>query len=175
MKKKPASKQSASKKPAAKKKAVKPIPAGYHQVTPYLAIDGAADAVEFYKKVFGARERMRMGAPGGKVGHCELQIGDSVVMLADEYADMDFLGPKARGGTPVTIHLYVKDCDAVVAAAVKAGAKVRRPLKDEFYGDRNGTIEDPFGHVWHVATHIEDLSPKEMTRRGEALMQKAAG
>lgn len=167
--------KAAAKKAAPRKKAVKPIPDGYHVLTAYLAVDGAAQAIEFYQRVFGARERMRMQAPGGKIGHAELKIGDSVVMLADEYPDMDFLGPRRRGGTSVTLHLYVKDCDAVVAGAVAAGAKVRRPIKDEFYGDRSGTIEDPFGHVWHVSTHKEELSQSEMRRRSEEAMKQMGG
>lgn len=172
MKKKPSSKKPATKR-AAPKRAVKPIPAGYHVVTPYLSIRGAASAIDFYKRAFGARERLRMEMPGGKIGHAELKLGDSVVMLADEYPQMDFLGPKSRGGTSVTLHLYVKNTDAVVAAAVAAGARILRPVKDEFYGDRTGTVEDPFGHVWHIATHKEDLSKAEMKRRGDAAMKQS--
>ena len=171
-KQKPAAKKAASKRTApARKKPVKPIPDGYHQVTPYLAIRGAAKAIDFYKKAFGAKERLRMEAPGGMIGHAELQIGDSIVMLADEFAGMDFLGPEARGGTTVTIHLYVRDCDAVVAKAQNAGAKVIRPLKDEFYGDRTASVRDPFGHVWHVSTHKEELSKAELRRRARAAMK----
>jgi PhnB protein len=152
---------------------VKPIPEGYHSVTPYLAVDDAAGALEFYKQAFGARERMRMPAPGGKVGHAEIEIGGSCIMLADEYPDMGFRSPKAIGGTPVTLHLYVGDVDAVARQAVAAGAKELRPVKDQFYGDRTGTVEDPFGHVWHIATHKEDLSPDELKRRaGEAMKQQ---
>jgi PhnB protein len=151
----------------------KPIPEGYHSVTPYLILSGAADAIEFYKKAFGAAEVMRMPGPGGKVGHAEVEIGGSRIMLADEYPDMGYRGPKAIGGTPVTLHLYVEDVDAVARQAVAAGAKERRPVKDEFYGDRSGTFEDPFGHVWHIATHKEDLSPDEIKRRaGEAMKQQ---
>jgi PhnB protein len=142
---------------------------GYRTVTPYLAIDGAAAAIDFYSKVFGARERMRMPAPGGRIGHAELEIGDAVIMLADNHPELDFLDPRRRGGTSVTLHIYVADCDAVVAASVKAGARVTRPPKDEFYGDRNATIEDPFGHVWHVSTHVEDVSDEEIRRRTENL------
>jgi PhnB protein len=149
---------------------VKPIPDGYPQLTPYLCIDGAAQAIDFYGKVFGAKERMRMPAPGGKVGHAELQIGDSVVMLSDEYPEMDVRGPKSIGGTPTTLSLYVDDVDAVVARAVAQGAKLLRPVKDEFYGDRSGQIEDPFGHRWSIATHIEDVSPEEMQRRAAEVM-----
>jgi PhnB protein len=147
---------------------VKPIPDGYHVVTPYLSIRGAANAIEFYKKAFGATERMRMSQPDGRVGHAELQIGDSCVMLADEFPEMDFRGPHSVGGSPVHLHLYVEDVDAVVAQAVGAGAKVMRAVQDQFYGDRSGTITDPYGHVWHVATHKEDLSPEEMGKRAAA-------
>ena len=147
---------------------VKPIPPGYHSVTPYLALDDAAGAIEFYKRAFGARERMRMPAPGGKVGHAEVEIGDSCIMLADEYPDMGFRSPKAVGGTPVTLHLYVDDVDAVARQAVAAGTRELRPVKDQFYGDRTGTVEDPFGHVWHIATRKEELSPDELKRRAGA-------
>ena len=132
---------------------VKSIPEGYHSITPYLAIAGAADAIAFYKKAFGATEVMRMAAPGGKVGHAEVEIGGSRIMVADEHPDMGFLSPKTIGGSPVGLHLYVADVDAVTSQAVAAGAKELRPVKDQFYGDRTGTIEDPFGHVWHIATH----------------------
>ena len=148
------------------------IPDGYHVITPYLSIAGAAAAIDFYKKAFGAKERMRMESGPGRIGHAELEIGDSVVMLADEHPEMDFLGPKTRGGTSVTLHMYVKDVDAVFAQAVKAGARVTRPVKDEFYGDRTGSLEDPFGHVWHVATHKEELSDAEIRRRMDAMMAK---
>ena len=169
--KKAAPKAAAKKRAAPQKKVAKPIPDGYHQITPYLAIKGAAAAIDFYKKVFGAKERLRMNAPNGLIGHAEVVIGNSVVMLADEFPPMDFLGPKSRGGTPVTIHMYVRDCDAVFKKAVDAGAIVKRPLKDEFYGDRTSTVEDPFGHVWHISTHKEDLSPKELQRRGQEAMK----
>src|ERR687892_2047090 len=152
---------------------VKSIPEGYHSITPYLAIAGAADAIAFYKKAFGATEVMRMAAPGGKVGHAEVEIGGSRIMLADEHPDMGFRSPKAIGGSPVSLHLYVGDVDAVARQAVAAGAKEVRPVKDQFYGDRTGTVEDPFGHVWHIATHKEDLSPDELKRRaGEAMKPK---
>jgi PhnB protein len=147
---------------------VKPIPEGYHSVTPYLA----AAALEFYQRAFDARERMRMPAPGGKVGHAEFEIGGSCIMLADEYPDMGFRSPKAIGGTPVTLHLYVEDVDAVARQAVAAGAREVRPVKDQFYGDRTGTVEDPFGHVWHIATHKEDVSPEELKRRADAAMKQ---
>lgn len=146
----------------------KPIPEGYHSITPYLCIKGAADAIEFYRKAFGATEVLRMAQPDGRVGHAELQIGDSRVMLADEFPDMGFRGPHSFGGSPVHIHLYVEDVDAVVNQSVAAGAKVVRPVQDQFYGDRSGTIADPYGHVWHVATHKEDLSMDELRRRAAA-------
>jgi PhnB protein len=148
-----------------KKRKVSFVPKGYHTVTPYLACAGAAAAIEFYKKAFGAKEVMRMPAPGGKVGHAEVEIAGSRVMLADEHPEMDFLGPRARGGSAVLIHVYVKDVDALVARAVAAGAKLVREVKDQFYGDRSGSLEDPSGHVWHFATHTEDLSPAQMKRR----------
>ncbi|MBI4602402.1 MAG: VOC family protein [Planctomycetes bacterium] len=147
---------------------VKPIPDGYHSVTPYLIVEGAARAIEFYQQAFGASERLRMPAPGGKVGHAELVIGGSCIMLADEFPEMGFRGPRAIGGSPVGILLYVEDVDAVFARAMAAGAKALRPVKDQFYGDRSGTLEDPFGHVWTIATHKEDLSPEEIQRRHAA-------
>jgi PhnB protein len=147
---------------------VKPIPDGHHAVTPYLSIKGAANAIEFYKKAFGAREVMRMAQPDGRLGHAELQIGDSRIMLADEFPDMNFRSPHSIGGTPVHLHLYVEDVDAVVTQAVAAGAKVLRPVQDQFYGDRSGSLADPHGHVWHVATHKEDLSMEEIEKRAAA-------
>ncbi len=147
------------------KKKVQPIPAGYGAVTPYLSIRGAAKAIKFYRKVFGAREILRMRGPGGKVGHAEILIGGSHVMIADEFKALNFLSPKARGGSTVHIQLYVRNCDAVIARAVRAGAKLLRPIADQFYGDRSGSIKDPFGHVWHVATHKEDVSRAEMKKR----------
>jgi PhnB protein len=143
---------------------VKPVPDGYHTVTPYLIVDGAAAAIEFYKKHFGAEELVRMPM-GGRVGHAELQIGDSRIMLADEFPERDARGPNSRGGTPVSILLYVPDCDAMFDRAVAAGAKVKNPMQDQFYGDRSGTLEDPFGHVWTISTHKEDLTPEEMMQR----------
>jgi PhnB protein len=151
---------------------VRPVPEGYHSVTPYLAIDGAAGAIEFYKKAFGADEVMRMPAPGGKVGHAEIEIGGSRIMLADEFPDMGFRSPKAIGGSPVSLHLYVEDVDVVAKRAVAAGAKQLRPVKDQFYGDRTGTFEDPYGHVWHIATHKEDLSSDELKRRADEAMKR---
>jgi PhnB protein len=147
---------------------VKSIPDGYHAVTPYLSIEGASSAIDFYKKAFGAREIMRIDGPGVTIGHAEIAIGDSRVMLADEFPDMNFRGPKAFGGSPIHLHVYVEDVDTSFPQAVAAGAKVLRPLKDQFYGDRSGSLEDPFGHVWHLATHKEDLSPEEMQRRAAA-------
>ena len=144
--------------------AVKPIPEGYHTVTPYLIIGGAAKAIEFYKQAFGASELMRLDH-GDKIGHAEIKIGDSHIMLADEYPDMGNRGPLALGGTPVGIALYVPNADEVFKRAVDAGAKVERPLQDQFYGDRSGTIIDPFGHKWTIATHIEDVPPEEIDKR----------
>jgi PhnB protein len=156
-----------------KKARVQPIPKGYHDVTPYLSIRGAADAIEFYKKALGAAEVMRMPGPEGKLGHAEIRIGASRVMLSDEYPEMDFLGPQTRGGTSVHLHVYVRDVDAVVERAVAAGAKLLRPVEDKFYGDRTGTLQDPFGHVWHVSTHVEDVPPKEMKKRAAEMAAKA--
>ena len=149
--------------------AVQAVPDGYPQVTPYLCVDGAAEAIEFYREVLGATERMRMGGPDGKVGHAELQIGSGLVMLADEFPDMGQRSPKALGGSPVTVSLYVEDVDAVFARAIGAGATEVRPVADQFYGDRVGGFQDPWGHVWSVATHVEDVSPEEMARRAEAM------
>src|SRR6266536_4862497 len=148
--------------------AVKPIPEGYHSVTPYLIISGAADAIEFYKKAFGAIELLRMPYPDGKIGHAEIKIGDSPIMLADEVPDMKYLSPKTLGGSPVSILLYVEDVDTVFNRAVAAGATQDRPVEDKFYGDRAGSLIDPFGHTWHVATHKEDVTPEEMERRSKA-------
>ena len=157
------------------RKKVLPIPKGYHAVTAYLSIRGAAQAIDFYKRAFGAKELLRMPGPEGKLGHAELKIGDSHLMLADESPEMDFLAPHSRGGTTVQLHLYVKDVDATVQKAVAAGAKLTRPLEDKFYGDRAGTIEDPYGHVWYIATHTEDVSPKEIKRRVAEMMKKIGG
>jgi PhnB protein len=149
--------------------AVHHIPEGYTSVTPYLVIDGAADAIEFYKEVFGAEEVMRMPGPGGKIGHAEIRIGGSHIMLADEHPEMGHRGPKSIGGTPVGIMLYVPNVDAMFNAAVAKGATVRRPLEDQFYGDRSGSITDPWGHDWMISTHIEDVSPEEMEKRMKAM------
>jgi PhnB protein len=146
----------------------KPIPDGYHAVTPYLIVKGAARAIEFYAKAFGARELFRMAGPDGRVGHAELQLGDSRVMLADEHPEIGAKSPQTIGGSPVTLHLYVEDVDATVARAVGAGARLDRPVADQFYGDRNGGLTDPFGHVWFVATHKEDVPPEELARRAKA-------
>ncbi len=142
-----------------------PIPEGYPRLCASLAIDGAAAAIDFYTSVFDATERGRLPAPGGKVGHAEIAIGDSIVMLADEFPEMGFRSPQSLGGSPVAIHLYVEDVDGVVGQAVAAGAKLVKEVKDQFYGDRNGSIEDPFGHVWYVSTHKEDITPEEMEKR----------
>jgi PhnB protein len=151
---------------------VKPIPDGYPRVTPYLHVDGASAAIDFYTKVFGATERMRMPSPGGKVGHAELEIGDSLIMLADEFPEMGVLGPKTIGGTPVTIGLYVEDVDDVFERAIAEGAVSVRGVENQFYGDRAGQLEDPFGHRWSVATHVEDVPPDEMAKRAaEAMAQ----
>ena len=144
---------------------VKPIPDGYHSVTPYLIIKGAAAAIEFYKQAFGAIELMRMPGPDDKIGHAEIKIGNSPVMLADEHPDMGFRGPQSLGGTPVSLMIYLEDVDMVFARSIAAGATVLRPIQDQFYGDRSGTLTDPFGHVWTIATHKEDLSPEEIAQR----------
>lgn len=152
----------------------RPIPKGYHAVTPYLSVQGAADAIGFYKKAFGAKEVMRMPGPGGTIGHAEIQVADSRIMLADEFPEMNFRSPRSVGGTPVNLHLYVPDVGKVVKKALAAGAKSLRPVADQFYGDRGGTVEDPFGHVWHIATHIEDVPMKELKKRAAAMAASAA-
>jgi PhnB protein len=154
---------------------VKPIPEGYHSITPYLIVDGAAAAIDFYKTAFAATERMRIAAPRGRVGHAELAIGDCVVMLADEHPEMDARGPRAIGGSPVSIHLYVEDVDAVIDRAVTAGANLRRPVANMFYGDRIGSLIDPFGHHWHVATHVEDVPHDELLRRAAEVTKQHGG
>src|SRR5262249_25663761 len=150
--------------------AVKPIPEGYHSVTPYLIIRGAAQAIDFYKKAFGATELFRFPAPGGKIGHAEIKIGDSQIMLADEYPEMGYgyTSPQTCGGSSVSIMIYVENVDATFKQAIEAGGKEQRPVKDQFYGDRSGTLADPYGHIWHVATHKEDVSSEEMQRRVKA-------
>jgi PhnB protein len=150
---------------------VKPIPDNYPRVTPYLHVDGAAEAISFYEKVFGAKQRGdAMTMPGGKIGHAEFEIGDSVIMIADEAPDFGALSPKSVGGTPVMIMVYVEDVDAVFQAAVDAGAKSLRDPEDQFYGDRMGQLEDPFGHKWSIGTHVEDVPPQEMAQRAAAAM-----
>jgi PhnB protein len=157
------------------KVAVNPIPEGYPRLTPYLCVDGAAAAIDFYSQVFGATERMRMPGPGGKLGHAELQIGDSLLMLADEFPDMGQNSPKTVGGTPVTMSLYVDDVDGVFERAVAAGATPLQQPQDQFYGDRSGQFEDPFGHRWNIATHVEDVPPDEMERRVTQMMGGGGG
>ncbi|HEY4134277.1 MAG TPA: VOC family protein [Alphaproteobacteria bacterium] len=148
------------------------IPQGARSVTPYLIVDDAEGALAFYQKAFGATEKMRFEHQG-KIGHAEIVIGDSSIMLADEYPDMDIRGPRTIGGTPVSIMLYVPDVDATVAKAVEAGADVQRPIEDKFYGDRGGSIIDPYGHIWHVATHVEDVPEDEMHRRLAAMDKRS--
>ena len=142
----------------------KPIPEGYHSVTPYLVVDDANAAIKFYERAFGATEKFRMPM-GDRVGHAELQIGDSVIMLADEFPDMGHLGPKSRGGPTSSIMLYVEDVDTAFNKAINAGATQQRPLENQFWGDRMGTLTDPFGHQWSIATHVEDVDPREMEQR----------
>lgn len=144
---------------------VKPIPEGYHSVTPYLIIDGAADAIEFYKKAFGATELFRMPAPGGKIGHAEIKIGDSPIMLSDEHPEMGATSPTTLGGTPISIMIYVDDVDTIFRKAIAAGGTEQKPVQDQFYGDRSGCLKDPFGHVWLVSTHKEDVTPEEIEKR----------
>ena len=148
--------------------AVKPIPEGYHSVTPYLIIEGAGEAIEFYKQAFGAEELFRFPTPDGKVGHAEIKIGNSPIMLADAYPAMGYNSPKSLGGSPVSLMIYVENVDTVFNQAVQAGATVKEALVDKFYGDRSGSLIDPFGHVWHVSTHKEDVSMEEMEKRAKA-------
>lgn len=154
--------------------AVKPIPEGYHSVTPYLIVNDGAKAIDFYKQAFGATELFRMDAPGGKIGHAEIKIGDSPIMLADEFPEMGYRSAKSIGSTPVSLMIYVEDVDSVFPQAIAAGGKELKPIQDQFYGDRSGTLEDPFGHVWTVSTHKEDVSPEQMDQRmAEMAAQKA--
>ena len=148
--------------------AVKPIPDNYPRVTAYLAIDGAGDAIEFYKKIFGAQERFRMPGPDGRIGHAEIQLGDSVIMMADAFPEMGVVDPKKLGGTPVTLTVYVEDVDKTFKDAIKAGAKETQAVEDKFYGDRAGQFDDPWGHRWNVMSHVEDVSPEEMEKRAAA-------
>jgi PhnB protein len=150
--------------------AVQPIPEGYHTVTPYLTVDDAAKAIEHYEKAFGAKERVRMDAPGGKIGHAELEIGDSIVMLSDALPQFATRPPKELGGASASVFLYVEDVDEVVKQAVDAGATLEVEVADQFWGDRFGTVRDPFGHVWSIATHVEDVPPEEMEERAKAAM-----
>jgi PhnB protein len=151
---------------------VQPIPSGYHTATPYLIVKNAAQAIDFYKQAFGATEHLRLAAPNGKVGHAEIKIGDSIIMLADEVPEMGHLAPQSPGKSPVGICLYVKDVDKKFQQAIAAGATEMRPVKDQFYGDRSGTLVDPFGHTWTIATHIEDVPQEEVERRFAAMMQQ---
>ena len=150
--------------------ATQPIPEGYHSVSPYLAVDDAARAIEYYTQAFGAKELGRMDAPGGKIGHAELQIGDSHIMLSDPFPRASTQPPKELGGTSASVFMYVEDVDAVVKQAVEAGATITMEIADQFWGDRFGTITDPFGHVWSIATHVEDVAPEEMAERAKAAM-----
>lgn len=153
--------------------AVKAQPDGYHSVTPYLVVRGGTRAIDFYRRAFGATELLRMDAPGGMIGHAELKIGDSIVMLADENPDMGAKSPEAYGGSPVHLMIYVEDCDSVFKRSISAGGTETRPLKDQFYGDRSGSLTDPFGHSWTIATHKEDLSPEEISKRMAAEMPQS--
>ena len=152
---------------------VKPIPEGYHTVTPYLIIQDAASAIEFYKQAFGAVELFRMADPSsGKVGHAEIKIGSSPIMLGEEHLEMGYRGVQSYGGSPISIMLYVEDSDALFNQAVAAGAEVKQAMKDQFYGDRSGTVADPFGYQWHLSTHKEEVAPEEMKKRMEAAMSQ---
>jgi PhnB protein len=168
------------KKAAPKKKTVRKVtsgsrrpelPQGYSSVTAYLVAEDAGAAIDYYRAVFGAKEEMRFASPGGKIGHAELRIGDTKIMIADEHPDHHAFGPRHYNGSPVSLTLYVKDVDATVALAVKRGAKLLREVTDQFYGDRSGTIEDPAGHIWHVMTHVEDVTEPEINRRMKAMMK----
>ena len=154
---------------------VKPVPEGYHTATPYLIIKGAAKAIEFYKKAFGATELFRMAAPEGKIGHAEIKIGDSPIMMADEHPEMKALSPESLGGSPISMLLYVEDVDAMFKQAIAAGATEVRPVADQFYGDRSGIVKDPFGHKWSIATHVEDVPPEEMDKRLSEMMKQQGG
>ncbi len=149
----------------------KAIPDGFHTATPYLIVKGAAAALDFYKKAFGATELLRMDGPDGRVGHAEIRIGDSHLMLADEVPNKGFLSPQTLGGSAISMMLYVPDVDQAFQKAVSAGATPLRPVQNQFYGDRSGTLKDPFGHVWTIGTHVEDVPPEELRRRAEAFMK----
>lgn len=153
---------------------VKAIPDGYHNVTPYLIVDGAAQALEFYQRAFGATELMRMPTPNGKIGHAEMRIGDSPIMLADEMPEMGYRSPRSLGGAGVSLMVYVEDVDRIFKQALDAGAKELHPVRDQFYGDRSGTLQDPFGHVWTIGTHVEDVTPEELERRAKEWTEKYA-
>lgn len=150
----------------------KPIPDGYHSVTPYLIVKGASRAIDFYKQAFGATELLRMDGPDGSVGHAEIKIGDSPVMLADEHPEMGFRSPQTLGGPGLSLMIYVENVDEVFPRAIAAGAKELRPVQNQFYGDRSGTLEDPFGHIWTVSTHVEDIPEDEMLRRSEEFLKQ---
>jgi PhnB protein len=150
--------------------ATKPIPEGYHSLTPYLAVDDAAAAIDYYTRAFGAKERVRMDAPGGKIGHAELEIGDALVMLSDPFPQSSTRSPTELGGTSVSVFMYAEDVDAVVKQAVDAGATVTMEVEDQFWGDRMGSVTDPFGHSWSIATHVEDVPPEEMAERAKTAM-----
>jgi PhnB protein len=152
-----------------------PVPEGYHTLTPYLAVEDAAEAIDYYKRAFGAKERLRMDAPGGKIGHAELEIGDSLVMLSDPFPQSSTKPPNELGGTSASVFMYVEDVDSVVQDAIDAGATVTMPVEDMFWGDRFGTVQDPFGHQWSIATHIEDVPPDEMAERAKAAMAEMGG
>ena len=154
--------------------AVSPIPADYPGVTSYLIVRGAAKAIDFYKRAFGAAELFRLPMPDGRIGHAEIRIGSGVVMLADESPEMGHKGPQSLGGTPISLLFYVTDVDTAFASAVAAGGTVVKPLQNQFYGDRSGTLTDPFGHVWTIATHVEDLTPEEVTRRLQKMSQESS-
>ncbi|MCA9146970.1 MAG: VOC family protein [Planctomycetaceae bacterium] len=154
---------------------VKAQPDGYHSVTPYIITHDAAGAIEFYKKAFGATELMRLPGPGGKVMHAEIKIGDSPVMLADEFPEMGIKSAKTIGGSPIHLMIYTDDCDAMFAQAIAAGAAEKKPMADQFYGDRSGSVEDPYGHEWTIATHIEDLTPEVVDQRFREMMQQGGG
>ena len=152
--------------------AVKPSPDNYRRITPYLVVQGAEKAIEFYTQLFGLTETMRMVGPDGRIGHAELQIGDSTIMLADEFPEMDIRGPKSLGGSPVSLLIYVTDVDTTFPKAIAAGSEIKRPIQNQFYGDRSGTLTDPFGHTWTIATRIENIATDEMQRRGEEFMKQ---